>query len=422
VQVVDASLTRGVLAGVMALPNQPRADLSDPPQPLELTQQHTPRARHALVQRLCEIVSWPETRLPSYERQLAADILVDLLRTSNVELRRRCAQGLARVNDAPKALLRYLARDEISVAQPLLEHGAGFDDADLIATVRAGVSWHWLAIAKRRGLSEPITDSIFQTGDIAAMEAVLRNPTSRLSTQGVDLVVAKSRQAPSLPALLVPRPELKPTQALVLFWWAGYEARLQILRRFAVDRQVLIQELGEVFKLAAAEGWADADTRKTLQVIERRQRNRAAAAKSPYKSLEGALAAAEGGLDRALLHEIAHLAGVKPTTAAQIFADAGGEAIGVFCKAVGLKRPLMIALWRALRRPNGDPDTTDNSLGRAVYVFDTLATAKAQTVLRYWNWSFTADAAGIQQETYGNDVLELSLARRNAALLFGRNG
>jgi uncharacterized protein (DUF2336 family) len=374
-----------------------------------------------LVQRLCEIVSWPETRLPSYERQLAADILVGLLRTSSIELRQRCALGLARVNDAPKALLRYLARDEISVAQPLLENGAGFDDADLIATVRSGYGWHWLAIAKRRGLSEPVTDAILQTGDTAAIEAVLRNTASRLSTQGVDLVVAKSRQAPSLPGLLVPRSELKPTQALVLFWWADYQPRLQILRRFAVDRQVLIQELGEVFKIAAAEGWADADTRKTLQVIERRQRNRAAAAQSPYKSLEGALVAAEGGLDRGLIHEIAHLAGVKPTTAAQIFADAGGEAIGVFCKAVGLKRPMMIALWKALRRPNGDPDTTDNALGRAVYVFDTLATAKAQTVLRYWNWSFTADAAGIEQQSYGNDVLELSLARRNAALLLSRD-
>jgi hypothetical protein len=89
---------------------------------------------------------------------------------------------------------------------------------------------------------------------------------------------------------------------------------------------------------------------------------------------------------------------------------------------VGLKRPLMIALWRALRRPNGDPDSTNNPLGRAVYVFDTLATAKAQTVLRYWNWSFTADAAGIEQASFNDDVLELSLARRNAALLFTRNG
>ena len=406
----------------MALPNQPRAEFSDPPPPLELTEPHAPKARLALVQRLCEIVSWPETRLPAYERQLAADILVGLLRTTNVDLRRRCAHGLIRVQDAPKALLRYLARDEISVAGDLLENGVGFDDADLIATVRAGTSSHWLAIAKRRGLGEPITDALLQTGDAVTIEAVLRNQTARLSTQGVDIVVAKSRQAPALPALLVPRTELRPTQALVLFWWAAHQPRLQILRRFAVDRQVLIQELGEVFKLAAAEGWADADTRKTLQVIERRQRNRAAAAQSPYKSLEGALAAAEGGLERGLIHEIAHLAGVKPTTAAQVFADAGGEAIGVFCKAVGLKRPLMIGLWKALRRPGGDPDSPDNPLGRAVYVFDTLATAKAQTVLRYWNWSFTADAHELDRIAFDDGAHEMPLARRNAALMFNRNG
>jgi uncharacterized protein (DUF2336 family) len=374
------------------------------------------------VERLCDIVSWPESRIPAYERQLAADILVGLLRTSNVELRRRCALGLMRITDAPKGLLRYLARDEITVALPLLEAGAGFDDSDLVATVRAGVSAHWLAIARRRNLSESVTDALLQTGDTSVIEAVLRNHTARLSTQGVDLVVARSRQAAALPPLLVPRTELKPTQALVLFWWAGFEARLHILRRFAVDRNVLIQELGDIFKLAAGEGWSDADTRKTLQVIERRQRNRAAAAQSPFGSLEGALVAAERGLDRALMHEIAHLAGIKPTTASQIFTDPGGEAIGVFCKAVGLKRPLMIGLWRALRRPAGDPEATNNALGRATYVFDTLATAKAQTVLRYWNWSFTADAANIERVGFEDESLEMPLARRNAALLFNRNG
>ncbi|MGE0741100.1 MAG: DUF2336 domain-containing protein [Hyphomonadaceae bacterium] len=402
----------------MVAANQPR--IADAP-PLELTEPRAPAARTALVQRLCEIVSWPESRLPSYERQLAADVLVGLLRTSSLALRQRCAAGLVRVQDAPKALLRYLARDEFSVAQPLLEGAVGFDDSDLIATIRAGVATHWLAITRRRALSEAVTDALLQTSDVPVIEAVLRNQGARLSTQGVDLVVARSRQAPSLPGLLVNRQELRPTQALVVFWWAGFDARLQILRRFAVDRNVLIQELSEVFKLAAAEGWADADTRKTLQVIERRQRNRAAAAQSPYGSLEGALAAAEKGLDRTLVHEIAHLAGVKPTTATQILTDAGGEAIGVFCKAVGLKRPFMIALWRALRRPGGDPDAIDNPLGRSLYVFDTLATAKAQTVLRYWNWSFTADAMGIDRTTFDDGDPNLSLARRNAALLLTRN-
>lgn len=375
----------------MPTANQPRTEL-EPPEPLLLTvPQAPPRARGALMQRLCDVVSWPETKLPAHERQLAADILVGLLRTSNVELRQRCALGLVRVSDAPKALLRYLAKDEISVAQPLLENGLGFDDSDLVFTIRSGVAAHWLAIARRRHIGETVTDALLQTGDATVAEAVLRNASARLSMQGVDLAIARSRTAPVMPALLINRPELRPTQALVLFWWSDFNARVHLLRRFAVDRSALIAVLGEVFKMAAAEDWADAETRKTLQVIERRQRNRAAATRSPYGSLEGALAAAERGLDAKLLGEIAHLAGIKPTTARQIFIDPGGEAIAVFCKAVGLKRPLLLALWRALRRPAGDPDTVDNPLGRTLYVFDTLATAKAQTVLRYWNWSFTPD-------------------------------
>lgn len=398
----------------------PRSDAAEPP-PLDLVEPHVPVARNALVMRLSEIVSWPESRVPGYERQLAADILVGLLRTSGLEARRRCAEGLSRIHDAPKALLRYLARDEIQVAQSLLETGLGFDDSDLIAAVRGGVSAHWLAITRRRNLNESVTDALMQAGDIAVMEAVLRNPGARLSTQGVDLIVSKSRQAPSLPPLVVSRAELRPSQALVLFWWSTFDARLHILRRFAIDRSVLIEEMGDVFALAASEGWQDADARKTLQVIERRQRNRAAAAQSIYGSLEGALTRAEQGLDQALINEIAHLAGIKPTTASQIFADPGGEAIAVFCKSVGLKRPALISLWRALQRPFGDTETTDNPLGRTAYVFDTLATAKAQTVLRYWNWSFTADAVGLEQITFA-DEMELTLARRNASLLFHRNG
>lgn len=405
----------------MAAPIQVQSG-ADMAAPLELTTRQAHGARAALVKRLCEIVSWPETRMPSQERQLAADILVSLLRTASSDLRRRCALGLVRVQDAPKGLLRYLARDEYQVAEPLLENGIGFDDSDLIATVRAGVGAHWLAIARRRGVNEAVTDALVQAGDIGVIEALLRNTSARFSAQGIDMIVARSRSAVELAPLLVGRPEVRASQALVMFWWVGFELRVQIVRRFAVDRATLIGDLGDVFALAAAEGWADEDTRKALQVVERRQRNRAAAQRSPHGSLEGAIAAAEKGMDRALMQEIGHLAGIRPTTAAQIFSDPGGEAIGVLCKAVGLKRPMLLALWRALRRPTGDVASTDNPLGRAVYIYDTLATAKAQTVLRYWNWSFTADAVGADRLSLEDVGSETPQARRNAMLLFNRNG
>ena len=61
--------------------------------------------------------------------------------------------------------------------------------------------------------------------------------------------------------------------------------------------------------------------------------------------------------------------------------------------------------------------------GRVLYVFEMLATAKAQTVLRYWNWSLTtgmtaSDAAMMDANDEG---LEFSPARRSAALVFGRH-
>jgi hypothetical protein len=89
------------------------------------------------------------------------------------------------------------------------------------------------------------------------------------------------------------------------------------------------------------------------------------------------------------------------------------------CKATGLKRHDLLALWKALRRPLGNVDATNNPLGRTLYAFDTLATAKAQTVLRYWNWSFTAETPGAEAMAF--DDSEASLALRNATLLYQRD-
>jgi uncharacterized protein (DUF2336 family) len=388
--------------------------------PMELTNSHQLAARAAIVQRLGEIVSWPSSRIPLYERQLAADILIGLLRTCPAELRERVAVGLVGIDDPPKGLLRYLARDEIRVAAALLENGVGLDDSDLIATVRASVAPHWLAIARRKAISESVVDALAQTNDTAVIEAALRNPGARFSAHAIDLAVARSRNAQALIAPLARRPELRPTQALVLFWWCDPQVRLAILRRFPVDRSVLIAELGDIFALAAQEDWADAEARKTLQLIERRQRNRSAAQRSEHGSLETAIARAELGLDAPLIHEIAHLSGVKPATAQQIFADPGGEPIAVLAKATGLKRGAVASLWRGLKRPMGDPDSTDTAYGRTMLVFEILSTAKAQTVLRYWNWSFTADAlraGGVDPE---DDALGFAPARRNASLLLRR--
>src|SRR5690606_3789988 len=107
---------------------------------------------------------------------------------------------------------------------------------------------------------------------------------------------------------LLRRSEMRPSGAYVMFWWCGPVERRTILQRFAVSREVMQEVVEDVFAMAAEEGWQDPVSRKALQFIERRQRNRAAIEKSPYDSLEHAVAtAASQGLSRELAAEISYL-------------------------------------------------------------------------------------------------------------------
>ena len=392
----------------------------DPDHALSLEQ--ALKSRTFLIQRLSDIVCWPATRVPAHERELAADVLVGLLRTASLELRERCATRLALIVDAPKMLLRYLARDDISVARPLLETSPAFDESDLLATIRGGIRTHWLAIAARRHVPALVSEALIGTGDVSVIQSLLRNVGAKLSHGAVDSAVMQSREAVHLTPLIARRPEASPAQALTMFWWAEHETRIYILRRFAVDRAVLCAELADLFKMAASEDWADPETRKAIALLERRQRNRMASTRGPYSSLENAVAAGAQGIDRELLDEISYLSGIRPQTGVKIMSDRGGEGIAVLCKATGLKRDSLRGLWTGLRRSIQDAEDLTSPFGRVQHVYDLLSNAKAQTVLRYWNWSLSSGLGAGEHESLDPDHgdLEFLPARRSAALVFGR--
>lgn len=358
----------------------------------EQTEARPLRARRALLRRLADVVSLPASRINVFERSVVGDLLVDVLRTAATDERRRVAERLAPLGELPDALKRLLLRDEPEVARPLLEECAALSDADLIGCARDAGLEHRLMMAGRRGLSEVVTEALFNWAEEAVIAAVLRNDTARLPQSAIESVIALSRQAPALCALILRRPELRPSGAYVMFWWCGADERRVILQRFAVSREVMQSSVEDVFALAAEEGWGDPVARKALQFIERRQRNRAAVAKSPYADLEAAVAAAgAGGLTRELVAEIGYLSGIKPLTSAKIMGDAGGEPLAILCKATGLARRDLAALWRAMRRPETTTDGAEHPDWRRVQIiYEMLAVDRAQTVLRYWNWSLSS--------------------------------
>ncbi len=384
-------------------------------------------ARDALVRRLIDVVALPGSRVPPQDRSMAGDILLDMLLHSTDRERSLCASRLAVCRDAPRRVLRYLAQCAFPVAKPLLEESDAFDSCDLVEIIENSSVDHRLAIARRRNLCASVTDCLARVGEPQVVRDLLTNRNAPLAEATMDKLIALSREEPSYCPILAERVELRASHAMAMFWWADAPTRRKILTRQAADRSEMISLCRDVFEMAAAEGWKDDVTRKALQLIERRQRNRAAIERSAYDSLEGAIAAAAArGVNAELVQEIGYLAGIKPVTAAKILSDLGGEGLAVLCKSTGLKRDYLRLLWTALRRPlesaDGEPDP---SFHRVSETYEILSVAKAQTTLRYWNWSLSsAYSPGAMRQTHdmglpANEEAEYSTSQRTARLVFG---
>ena len=389
----------------------------------------TGRARNALFRRLVDIVSMPSSgRLTQQDRHMASDILLDMLFHATDEDRTMCAQRLAGSREAPRRLLRFLAQCRFEIARPLLEENEAFDACDLREIALAGTPEHRMAIARRKVVPDCVCDYLAESGEAFIVKEMIANRGAILPEQAIDKLVRRSRDELSLCELIVQRLETLPSHALTLFWWADGPTRRKILQRFAADRLEIIDSCKDVFEMMAEENWSDPVARKAVQLIERRQRNRAALSRSPYDSLEAAMnEAAIKGMDAQLEQEIGYLSGIKPVTAAKIMSDPGGEALSVLCKATGVKRDFLPVLWTALHRPlEKEEGVLHPAFANVAETYEILSVAKAQTILRYWNWSLSSayspkavqNGAGLPMPA--NEEAEFSTAQRTARLVFGR--
>ena len=380
------------------------------------------RARAALLRRLIDTVAMPASSISYQDRHMASDILLDMLFEAGDAERLLCAKRLKSTVEAPRRLMRYLAQCKLDIAGILLEENASYDASDLCDIINSSGLEHQLVIAARRDVSVVVSEALIDAGEVTALRTLLANTNAQIAESGIDKIVALSRQHEDLCGLLCARQELTPAQAMSMFWWSDGPTRKSILMKHSADRMLLVDRCSDVFALMQEEDWKDPIARKAMQLIERRQRNRLALERSDFESLEAAIShAAASSMTPQVMQEIGYLAGIRPVCMAKLVTDLGGEGLAVLCKATGLKRPALIELWTAMRRPvELDSGTMHPQLKYVFEVFDTLTVMKAQTVLRYWNWSLTAAGAATAPAANDSETTEqFSVSKRTAKLVFG---
>lgn len=340
--------------------------------------------RELLVRKLIDIVVLPTARISANERSLAADVLLQVVDKVEEPLRIEIATRLARVAEAPPALVRMLLLDEPAVAKQIIRGAESLPEALLIETAREATTAHREMIARRIDLTTSVADVIIAFDEPEISRLLLKREEFTLSPSAIDILVSRSTSDRELQSLLLRRRELEPAHGFMMFWWVDAERRKRILTRFSLDRNIIQDALSDLYpRTFRSGGEPDPFVKDVLIMLERRHRPRGVNGEAVSMDVvKRTLAASLQHPAQEIILAVGMISGVSRELAARILRDPGGEPFAVMCKGLGIPRDEFYAMVSGSSLAAQAPERADDLLA----VFDTMARDFSRAVMRYWDW------------------------------------
>ena len=164
-----------------------------------LAQDDDEDVRAQLAVKIARLMPGLDAQQGSHVMRLTIETLNYLAHDSATRVRAVLAEEIKHLANVPRDVVLALARDlEHIVAAPVLEYSPLLSDTDLIEIIACGQVREVLtAVARRRPLSEKVSDTLVQSLDVPAVAALLVNPDARIRKQTLDRVVAEAEEIES---------------------------------------------------------------------------------------------------------------------------------------------------------------------------------------------------------------------------------
>jgi uncharacterized protein (DUF2336 family) len=143
----------------------------------KLAEDEKPLARAELTNAVVELL---EMDVSPREMELISDVLVELLRQSELNLRKALSVRLSQLDNAPFRVVLQIANDEIAVAAPVLEESSALTDLDLVYIIKSQGAEYWRAIANRKALTDQLINVLSNTRDIGTCVNLLKNESIKM--------------------------------------------------------------------------------------------------------------------------------------------------------------------------------------------------------------------------------------------------
>lgn len=160
---------------------------------------------------------------------LFGDIALKLLGDLEEDTRAELAARVAKDDFAPHQLMLELAKDTLSVAEPVLTNSPVLKSEDLVEIASSASMDHLEAIAVRVPIEEAVTSVLVDRGDPSVLSKVAANEGAEIADNSFMTIVDKVGRDEAVQAALIGRPDLPLEVGQVLLPLLTEELQKQVL-------------------------------------------------------------------------------------------------------------------------------------------------------------------------------------------------
>ena len=202
---------------------------------LDMAKSQDPQDRQNLADSVGSICLEDYTYLNDQERALFTEIMLHLLNTATLDLKKSLALSLSDHPQAPRPLMEALAQDDFFVAEVVLSKCAVLSDRALVDIIRHRTLQHQMAIACRKHLNEQVSDAIIEQNNPLLITELLKNKGAKIGEATLRYLVDQSKKIDVYRNPLLSRDDLLPEHAATMYQWVGETLREEICKKFNLE-------------------------------------------------------------------------------------------------------------------------------------------------------------------------------------------
>lgn len=318
--------------------------------------------------RLADAVSqfFDAHHLSENERTMAGEVVLNLIRQAERDLRQALATRLAVQEGVPSDVISFLANDAIEVARPVLQQSRALGDSELTLIISNKSADYWQAIADRQGLSPMVADRLIDTNDAGTVLHLIDNQNVVLPRNSVRKAVRVAIRAEELQAPLLQRPELDAGLAAELYTCVSRGLQEKILHKFNIPPADLEAAMDRLVRELSMEAKGLHWVTPEMTALAKRFRERG---ELTSQTLIKTLSRGQMSFFAALFAERTEQ---DPENVVKMLKREGTRPFALACRATGIAKDDFAAMLGLIRGKGADPDIVRKELSAEIAYYDAL--------------------------------------------------